>query len=173
VTTDNQERGERLVTIVKEAIDMKHMEHMGLKKTIALAVVMACWGSIGYPCCSAPGGMAEKTTVTKDHLRTCRLSIKGMTCEGCAKGLQAALKKVQGVKHASVDFERKTATVEFTDPANLEQLKKTVARAGFQAEVAPPPQEKNVQAPPAQKQSAAQNPSGSSPSPKGGDEGKR
>jgi len=58
--------------------------------------------------------------------------IEGMTCAmGCAKTIEKKMAKMEGVKSAKVDFDKRIAMVEFDEakvtPASLEQ---TVAKVG-------------------------------------------
>lgn len=58
--------------------------------------------------------------------------IEGMTCEiGCARTIEKKIAKMDGVKYAKVDFNKKMAMVEYdpakVTPANLEE---TVTKAG-------------------------------------------
>lgn len=58
--------------------------------------------------------------------------IEGMTCEiGCARTIEKKIAKMQGVKYAKVDFNKKLAMVEYDQakvtPTSLEE---TVAKAG-------------------------------------------
>ena len=47
-------------------------------------------------------------------METASFSIDGMTCSmGCAKTIESKLAKMDGVEKATVDFDKKTATVEF------------------------------------------------------------
>jgi Cu+-exporting ATPase len=58
--------------------------------------------------------------------------IEGMTCEiGCARTIQKKIAKMDGVKFAKVDFNKKLAMVEY-DPTkvSLNTLEKTVAKVG-------------------------------------------
>lgn len=59
-------------------------------------------------------------------------TIEGMTCAiGCARTIEKKLAKMAGVKSASVDFDTKTAKVEFDDskvtPVSLEETVTKVA----------------------------------------------
>ena len=59
-------------------------------------------------------------------------SIDGMTCEiGCAKSIEKKMAKIDGVKFAKVDFEKKLAMVEY-DQAKVspKTLEETVAKVG-------------------------------------------
>jgi len=59
-------------------------------------------------------------------------SIDGMTCEiGCAKSIEKKMAKLDGVKFAKVDFEKKLAMVEY-DQAKVspKTLEETVAKVG-------------------------------------------
>ena len=61
----------------------------------------------------------ESTTATKEIVaevkpETASFSIDGMTCAiGCAKTIQEKLAGMDGVQNATVDFDKKTATVAF------------------------------------------------------------
>ena len=54
--------------------------------------------------------------------------VEGMACAiGCAKVIENKLAKMEGVQNATVDFESKTATLEFDDAKqNGETIKQTV-----------------------------------------------
>ena len=69
-------------------------------------------------------------------METVTLGISGMTCGGCVKSVTNVLKAQEGVTKAEVSLEKRNAVVDY-DPAKvaLEQLKRSVAEAGF--EVAP------------------------------------
>jgi len=59
-------------------------------------------------------------------------TVNGMTCEiGCARTIQKKLAKMEGVKSANVDFDRKLAMVEYNDakitPASLEETVTKIA----------------------------------------------
>ncbi len=57
---------------------------------------------------------ATKEIVTAVKPETASFNIEGMTCAiGCAKTIQEKLAAMDGVQKATVDFDKKTATVEF------------------------------------------------------------
>ncbi len=61
----------------------------------------------------APNDTASKTA-TVGKMETASFNIEGMTCAiGCAKTIESKLAGMDGVKKASVDFEKKSATVEY------------------------------------------------------------
>ncbi len=67
----------------------------------------------------------SKTTAA--NLETASFKIDGMVCpEGCAATIEKKLAKMDGVEKAKVDFDSKTATIEF-DPAR--QTAETFAQA--------------------------------------------
>ena len=61
------------------------------------------------------------------------LSVGGMSCGGCAAGVQRTLNQTPGVREAKVTFATGQATVEY-DPAqtNPQELAAVVAAAGYQ-----------------------------------------
>src|SRR3989440_4337308 len=62
------------------------------------------------------------------------LALEGMTCASCAMRIEKGLKKVPGVKDASVNFATEQATVSY-DPvqASLEQMVQKVEAVGYKA----------------------------------------
>src|SRR5438132_184387 len=62
------------------------------------------------------------------------LALEGMTCASCAMRIEKGLKKVPGVKDASVNFATEQATVAY-DPAqtNVEQMVQKVEVVGYKA----------------------------------------
>ena len=73
----------------------------------------------------------EKQAVNPEKLETASFTIEGMTCSvGCAKTIEKELSALEGVQKASVDFDKKTATVEFdSDQQTPETLAKIVEAA--------------------------------------------
>lgn len=68
--------------------------------------------------------------------RTLTLEVKNMTCSACKITVRNALEKVAGVTDARVDYEKKTATVQYDpDKTSPEKLTKASADAGFPATV--------------------------------------
>jgi mercuric ion binding protein len=63
---------------------------------------------------------------------TVTLTIDGMTCAACAKGLAATLRKAPGVISSQVDYGKKEATLIY-DPAkqSAESFKKIVRQSGY------------------------------------------
>lgn len=55
-----------------------------------------------------------KKEIASANLKTASFNIKGMTCAiGCAKTIQEELNGLDGVKTATVDFEKELATVSY------------------------------------------------------------
>jgi len=59
------------------------------------------------------------------------LEIEGMTCEGCASGLRAALSKLPGVTSASVSYEQGLAHIAASSSVTEPILKKAVSELGY------------------------------------------
>lgn len=81
---------------------------------------------------------AEKSTpkehkpIAAENLQTASFKIDGMTCAvGCAKTIEEELANLDGVDKATVDFDKKTATVSFDKTIqNPESLTKVVQETG-------------------------------------------
>ncbi len=75
----------------------------------------------------------ETKTISADaKLATTSLKIEGMTCEvGCAKTIEKELNKTSGVKMATVNFDKKTAKIEYdSNEQSPEKLSKLVEKTG-------------------------------------------
>ena len=66
-------------------------------------------------------------------MKKAKITIQGMHCASCASNIERSLKKVPGVKNASVSLLLKKGTVECEDSVSEDELKKAVARAGYKA----------------------------------------
>jgi mercuric ion binding protein len=64
--------------------------------------------------------------------QTAVLDVQNMTCAMCSITIHKALEKVPGVIAATVDYDRKTATVKYdADKTNPSALVKATTTAGF------------------------------------------
>lgn len=60
-----------------------------------------------------------------------KLKIEGMHCASCASNIEKSLKKLSGVREASVSLMMKKGFVESEKEISDDELKKAVARAGY------------------------------------------
>lgn len=99
---------------------------------------MASLLAVGCKDAASKPAVAKEETTTKKEVavaakpETANFKIDGMTCAiGCAKTIEEKLSKMDGVQKATVDFDKKQATVEF-DGAVLdgEKLTKAVESTG-------------------------------------------
>lgn len=74
----------------------------------------------------------EHKAIAAENLQTASFTIDGMTCAvGCAKTIEEELANLEGVDKATVDFDKKTATVTFDKTIqNPESLTKVVQETG-------------------------------------------
>ena len=61
------------------------------------------------------------------------ISIEGMHCASCASNIERSLRKVNGVKSASVALLMKKAIVEAEDSVKKAQIKEAIAKTGYKA----------------------------------------
>jgi len=94
-----------------------------MKKAMAVAAMLS------LVALSAGGALAgEQATASLDV----KLAVKGMTCSGCAKSVQAVLEKVPGVTKAEVILEKNEADVTYEKGKTTpEELVKAVEKAGY------------------------------------------
>ncbi|WP_426090806.1 heavy-metal-associated domain-containing protein [Flavobacterium sp. DSR3-2] len=78
-----------------------------------------------------PSDSEQPKKIAAANLQTASFSVEGMTCAvGCAKTIQEDLTKLDGVQKATVDFEKKLATVTFDKTIQTpEKLTKVVEAA--------------------------------------------
>jgi mercuric ion binding protein len=68
------------------------------------------------------------------------LAVENMTCGTCPIVVRKALEQVTGVSSATVDFDKKTATVTFDpDKVNTARLTQATTNAGFPSKVVTKP----------------------------------
>ena len=59
------------------------------------------------------------------------ISISGMSCAGCAKGLEDAVSKLIGIEIANVNFANETLYIQYNDKLDLDDLFNTIEKPGF------------------------------------------
>lgn len=63
------------------------------------------------------------------------LKILGMTCAACAKASERAVKKLDGVTDANVNFATEKMVISYDkDKLNLDDIKEAVKKAGYEAQ---------------------------------------
>lgn len=68
----------------------------------------------------------------ESKLKKIKAEIKGMHCTSCALTIEKSIKKLHGVKMASVNYANKKALVEFNeDEINLQKINEEVKKAGY------------------------------------------
>ncbi|MDR7208163.1 heavy metal-associated domain-containing protein [Flavobacterium piscis] len=74
----------------------------------------------------------EQKAIAPENVQTASFTIEGMTCAvGCAKTIEQELSDLEGVEKATVDFDKKIATVTFDKTVqNPENLTKVVQETG-------------------------------------------
>ena len=99
---------------------------------LASTLLFSCKDTASKPIAGSDETNTKKEVAVAAIPETASFKIDGMTCAmGCAKTIESKLSKMNGVKKATVDFDKKQATVEF-DAAVIspENLSKTVEATG-------------------------------------------
>jgi copper chaperone CopZ len=87
-------------------------------KTLLLAIATVSLATVA---------LAADTTTT--------FKITGMYCSACQTKIQHALQKTDGVKHASVDLDKGSATITYDDAkVKADQIVKIIEKEGYKAE---------------------------------------
>lgn len=71
--------------------------------------------------------------------------IHGMTCDGCRGHVEETLKKMEGVKSASVDLDKAEAVVEMGRHIGIEEFQKALEKDGGGYSISPISEEKKIQ----------------------------
>ncbi len=96
---------------------------------VASAVLLSCM-LIGYAVEDIRGALARRAGA-ESRSASITLAVTGMTCNGCANGLQRKLLAADGVESAMVSFDRANARV--TGSLTADQLRAIIHGAGFDA----------------------------------------
>ena len=65
-------------------------------------------------------------------MKNAKIQVSGMHCASCASNIERSLKKVKGVRKASVLLLLKKCMVECEDNVKAEELKQAIKRAGYE-----------------------------------------
>ncbi|WP_293891245.1 heavy metal-associated domain-containing protein [Flavobacterium sp.] len=99
---------------------------------IASTLLFSCKDTANKPVAGTAETNTKKEIAVATKPEIASFKIEGMTCAiGCARTIEEKLSKMNGVQKATVDFDKKQATVEF-DAAVLtpEKLTKAVETTG-------------------------------------------
>lgn len=98
--------------------------------TLAGLVLVGCKEKTGETATENDSSIVKKE-IAVENLQTASFNISGMTCSiGCAKTIQKELNGLEGVKTATVDFEKELATISFDKTIlSPEKLSKVVEDA--------------------------------------------
>ena len=67
----------------------------------------------------------------KLKMKKIKLKIEGMHCASCASNIEKSLKKIPGIKTASVSLMMKKGFVEAEDSVKDEDVQKAVSKVGY------------------------------------------
>jgi len=99
---------------------------------IASTSLFSCKDTANKPLLETEVANTKKEVTIATKPETASFKIEGMTCAmGCAKTIETKLSKMSGIQKATVDFDKKQATVDF-DAAilNSDNIKKAVESTG-------------------------------------------
>ena len=94
---------------------------------LASTLLFSCKDTASKPIAGSDETNTKKEVAVAAKPETASFKIDGMTCAmGCAKTIESKLSKMNGVQKATVDFDKKQATVEFDaaviSPENLSKI---------------------------------------------------
>lgn len=106
-----------------------------MRKTLLSILTAVALTFMGWTVIAASA--ATNPTTLAANFQTLTFDIEKMTCAACPITVKKAMQKVEGVKHVDVDYETKTATVNF-DPAvtSADEIAAASTNAGYPASLA-------------------------------------
>ncbi|MBI3185952.1 MAG: heavy-metal-associated domain-containing protein [Myxococcales bacterium] len=116
---------------------MKTWSFLGIIGALALSGAGLLLPQPSEACCPARAEAAPAKEAAAG-IKTATLSVEGMTCASCTVTVRMSLKKLDGVKEATVKLDERRAIVQY-DPAKLtpQQMADAVTKAGYKATVVP------------------------------------
>jgi copper chaperone len=60
------------------------------------------------------------------------IKIKGMSCQHCVMAATRALSEIKGIENVKVDLEKEEATFDELQPVDMEFVKETIKKAGYE-----------------------------------------
>ncbi len=109
---------------------------MKRKSILTSGLLMVGLSVFGYANLVASAPPAPTVLAAEDAQQTRTFAIENMTCAACPITVHKAMSNVTGVKSVDVNFDTKTATVEF-DPAvtSVDEIAQSSTNAGYPASV--------------------------------------
>lgn len=105
-----------------------------------IAAVAATLPGSALGAAAEPSGAKSAKSRLPASAATHRFEIRGMHCDGCARGIQSELKLLPGVLGAEVSYSRRQAVVVLdTNRVDTARVVQAVKEAGYEAIPAPAP----------------------------------
>ena len=101
-----------------------------MKRTLLSGVAgLGIWAALALP------GRADEPAATRPVANaTNQFTLRGMHCEGCAKGISGELKALKGVVRVEVSYPRKRARVAYdTNLVDVAAMVAVIKDAGYEA----------------------------------------
>jgi copper chaperone CopZ len=100
--------------------------------SIVSSLFLSCKDTASKPISNSTETAIEKKITVATKPETATLKIEGMTCAmGCAKTIETKLSNMNGVQKATIDFDKKQATVNFDGAVlNSEKISKAIESTG-------------------------------------------
>jgi periplasmic mercuric ion binding protein len=109
-----------------------------MKNTMRFAFAIVALAFAGWVVIEgAPSAKATDTSVAAESYQTLTFDIEKMTCAACPITVKKAMMKVDGVKDVDVDFDAKTASVQFdATVTSADAIAAASTNAGYPASLA-------------------------------------
>lgn len=103
-----------------ECCDINKVKMDRIKKVILWVITIVVVCLLFFPYLYGSFGKSASVVQMNDDLQKVVITVEGMTCEACAKSINAALSKIQGVSAVNVSLEKGEAIVGFDN--NLKDI---------------------------------------------------
>ncbi len=96
-----------------ECCDINKVKIDRIRKIVLWTITAVAVGLLLFPYVYGTFGKSDSAVQMNDDLQKVVITVEGMTCEACAKSINSALAKIQGVSAVNVSLEKGEAIVGF------------------------------------------------------------
>ena len=96
-----------------ECCDINKVKIDRIRKIVLWTITVVAVSLLLFPYVYGTFGKSDSAVQMNDDLQKVVITVEGMTCEACAKSINSALSKIQGISAVNVSLERGEAIVGF------------------------------------------------------------
>lgn len=96
------------------------------------SAAMLAFPSYSHIFYSSPDSSKKIVYVEQSNVKEIRVTIKGMTCEGCEAHIESEVNKLDGILHVNADYEAANTIVTYDETkVDLQEIETAILRTGY------------------------------------------